>query len=374
MKVQKFDLIKLLSIIGAALFLTPLSADAQQLTGPDLNVTKTCAVNGPQSVLCTVTVKNIGQVPSVAPLTFTDAPTAPAGSTYTGAGSNTGLLIGCSPGAGPVIPIACTANKSLQPNETADALFSFKMPLPMCGTFSNIVTVKQGSNAATLPDPNPANNTNISTTLNLGICGDTTGGDKTTTICHIPPGNPNNPQTITIATSALAAHLAHGDYAGKCRDVVDSSCKPPITLSLAANTPSAHQPDFASAAWNNHVQTLGYSGINKFYLHTFNWERKCGKVTAAVLTVVLKANKNGATATSSDAGNDTIGVVHMGVSVFGEQVYSAVTKPFPAGTQVTKVWNLSGAALTNMNQTNRLSFNVQDDSSVVSATLQLTIQ
>jgi len=36
------------------------------------------------------------------------------------------------------------------------------------------------------------------------------------TICHIPPGNPNNPITITISVNALAAHLAHGDYIGPC--------------------------------------------------------------------------------------------------------------------------------------------------------------
>ena len=211
MKVQpKSYLSMLLFRIGAALFLTPLTVQA--LTGPDLMVTKTCAVNGPQSVLCTVTVKNIGQVPSVAPLTFTDTPTAPAGSTYTGAGSNSGLPISCSLGAGPVLPIPCTANKSLQPNETADALFIFRMPVPMCGTFTNVVTVTQGSNVATLPDPNPANNTNISTTLNLGPpCGDSTGDDKKTTICH-------NGQTISIATSALTAHIpGHpGDYLGAC--------------------------------------------------------------------------------------------------------------------------------------------------------------
>lgn len=37
------------------------------------------------------------------------------------------------------------------------------------------------------------------------------------TICHIPPGNPNNPQTITISINALPAHLAHGDYIGTCQ-------------------------------------------------------------------------------------------------------------------------------------------------------------
>ena len=211
MKVQlKSYVTRLLSLIGAAFFLIPLNAQA--LTGPDLMVTKTCAVNGPQSVLCTVTIKNIGQVPSVAPLTITDTPTAPTGSTYTGPGSNTGLPLSCSLGAGPVLPIPCTANKSLQPNETADALFLFKIPVAMCGTFRNVVTVTQGSNAATLPDPNALNNTNISTTLNLGPpCGDSTGGDKKTTICH-------DGQTISISTNALPAHIpGHpGDYLGAC--------------------------------------------------------------------------------------------------------------------------------------------------------------
>lgn len=36
------------------------------------------------------------------------------------------------------------------------------------------------------------------------------------TICHYPPGNPTNVQTITISVNALPAHLAHGDYVGSC--------------------------------------------------------------------------------------------------------------------------------------------------------------
>lgn len=31
------------------------------------------------------------------------------------------------------------------------------------------------------------------------------------TICHIPPGNPNNCHEITISLNALEAHLDHGD-------------------------------------------------------------------------------------------------------------------------------------------------------------------
>jgi hypothetical protein len=35
-------------------------------------------------------------------------------------------------------------------------------------------------------------------------------------ICHIPPGNPDNVQTITISENALGAHLDHGDSVGAC--------------------------------------------------------------------------------------------------------------------------------------------------------------
>lgn len=36
------------------------------------------------------------------------------------------------------------------------------------------------------------------------------------TICHIPPGNPDNAHTITVSENALRAHLAHGDLLGDC--------------------------------------------------------------------------------------------------------------------------------------------------------------
>jgi len=36
------------------------------------------------------------------------------------------------------------------------------------------------------------------------------------TICHYPPGNPENPQTIEINESAWPAHQAHGDTLGPC--------------------------------------------------------------------------------------------------------------------------------------------------------------
>ena len=43
---------------------------------------------------------------------------------------------------------------------------------------------------------------------------------STTTICHIPPGNPANNHTITIAQSAWPAHEKHGDKPIPCEEVI----------------------------------------------------------------------------------------------------------------------------------------------------------
>ena len=44
----------------------------------------------------------------------------------------------------------------------------------------------------------------------------TGAGDPPITICHIPPGNPTHPVTITVGASAWPAHQAHGDHQGAC--------------------------------------------------------------------------------------------------------------------------------------------------------------
>lgn len=38
------------------------------------------------------------------------------------------------------------------------------------------------------------------------------------TVCHIPPGNPDNAQTIEVDQSAVQAHLDHGDTLGSCEE------------------------------------------------------------------------------------------------------------------------------------------------------------
>ncbi len=45
------------------------------------------------------------------------------------------------------------------------------------------------------------------------------------TICHVPPGNPDNAHSITIGESAVPAHLANhpGDAIGACATVISGS-------------------------------------------------------------------------------------------------------------------------------------------------------
>jgi hypothetical protein len=42
-------------------------------------------------------------------------------------------------------------------------------------------------------------------------------------ICHYPPGNPGNAQTLTVDAAALPAHKAHGDTLGPCPNGGSSS-------------------------------------------------------------------------------------------------------------------------------------------------------
>ena len=47
---------------------------------------------------------------------------------------------------------------------------------------------------------------------------DSHGKKDKVTICHIPPGNPDNAHTKNVSGNAMNAHLAHGDSMGECPD------------------------------------------------------------------------------------------------------------------------------------------------------------
>jgi hypothetical protein len=49
-------------------------------------------------------------------------------------------------------------------------------------------------------------------------------------ICHIPPDDPTNAHTITVAGPAVQAHLDHGDIARPCEEIPEFGAS---SLSLA---------------------------------------------------------------------------------------------------------------------------------------------
>ncbi len=52
------------------------------------------------------------------------------------------------------------------------------------------------------------------------------------TICHVPPGNPENAHEITVAEASLKAHFPHGDTLGTCA----GEPPPPIECAGACST------------------------------------------------------------------------------------------------------------------------------------------
>ena len=101
------------------------------------------------------------------------------------------------------------------------------------------------------------------------LCGDLCccNGDDSglVTICHIPPGNPDNAHTITISLNALAAHLAHGDTIGECPD--GGVCPP------SDNDCCLASPDDTPGCNNNECCEI-VCAIDPFCCET-NWDRIC---------------------------------------------------------------------------------------------------
>ena len=80
-------------------------------------------------------------------------------------------------------------------NTTALAIFFVATTVMLIGGLAVTVVSQQ----AAFADPQPTN-------------------PKKVTICHIPPGEPENRHTITVGAPSVAAHVReHGDYIGACQ-------------------------------------------------------------------------------------------------------------------------------------------------------------
>lgn len=149
-------------------------------------------------------------------------------------------------------------------------------------------------------------------------------------------------------------------------------CPNPTTQTISLTTPVVVNAEFSAAALAAPRAGINDPISNKVFLHTFRWDPPaCCQITSATLTVVLRANQQGVSPpTSPDAGNDTIGVSSGGVGLpgMGGRIY---TSPVTTNQQVTKTFVMDATGLAAMNANNRLSFSLQDDTRVVSATLRI---
>ena len=59
----------------------------------------------------------------------------------------------------------------------------------------------------------------------LLACSQAAHAEKKVTLCHVPPGNPAQLQTISVGEAAVSAHLAHGDQVGACTATCPTSCE-----------------------------------------------------------------------------------------------------------------------------------------------------
>lgn len=145
-------------------------------------------------------------------------------------------------------------------------------------------------------------------------------------------------------------------------------CPVPLQVNLTSPPPAAATPfaaDFPSAGVVE--PNFGGTATNRHFRHTFTWKAAtdCCQYIKGTLTITYKALNGGQSATTPDAGNDKWYVFKNGASLTGGSLYTSF--PFSAGQTGTKTIPLTHAMLSG----DRLSFLVQDDTSITSAKLNV---
>ena len=165
------------------------------------------------------------------------------------------------------------------------------------------------------------------------------GADGKVTICHFPPGNPDNPQTITISESAVKTHVDHhDDYCGPCEDKKGNDsgssggnpCED-ITYTLqkpSSKTITVHQMTTDVTIKANNVGSSGISAVINGVTQTFTYNEASHLITLKdvplnsgnnLLKVVLKNDCSNEVliyniTAAKSAGNDAGGSMNMGGS------------------------------------------------------------
>lgn len=141
-------------------------------------------------------------------------------------------------------------------------------------------------------------------------------------------------------------------------------------INLTASAPSAATPnpaDFPATCGTGWEPKFGGTAINKCFRHTFTWKapRPECRCLSGELTIRYKALQGGP-ANSASSANDVMYIYSGGSAVAGtnQQLYTGAVTTGQAGTKTIRL-------NCDMLRNSRLSFLVQDDTSVTSATLRV---
>jgi hypothetical protein len=148
-------------------------------------------------------------------------------------------------------------------------------------------------------------------------------------------------------------------------------CRKPKHLSMTASGQAIPFP----ADFNPPVQpaaNFGGTQIDHTLRHTFMLKPACKhpKYLSGKLTVYYKALSAGQSLTSSDAGNDTVGIYFSGGGQ-SEQIYSPPKQMPSIGTTGNRTLQFNSSVLGNLNNTNRVSIASQDDTSITKAVINV---
>ena len=157
---------------------------------------------------CTSTVTVKGEIPSCT------ISVTPSDNTYTG-GVSTNLYLGYGP-----------QSATIKANPTGGSGFSYSWSpsdnLSSSTAQSPVFTpTAEGNYTYTVT---VTNSNGCKTTCEVSFCvkdvlvAGTSGNGKKVYLCHLPPGNNQNPQTLSISVNAVSSHLSNhsGDALGKC--------------------------------------------------------------------------------------------------------------------------------------------------------------
>jgi len=203
----------------------------------DVPVTLTVTDAAGNSSTCSATVTVVGVVPSctieaipgVGPYTG-----GPSTTIYLGYGPQNVTLSGTASG-GSVFTYSWNPSGGLSCSDCAAPVFTPTAE----GNYNFTLTV--------------TNEFGCSSTCTITICVldirvPGTNGKKVY-LCHVPPGNPGNPQTLSISVNAVPAHLSNhqGDHLGAC----DQSCDNLKTSITAGELVDSHDHEFSAIIYPN---------------------------------------------------------------------------------------------------------------------------